>query len=842
MGELFNRGNPGWVERRWGEGGVGKDGGIRGLRMRLKRLGVDKGGLPFHGIIGPSLISNIVNGLDFYNPQPMLKAPQSMRVSQANACVGLSVCEGIAGTVGNALSSSPGTAQDDPRLVAWVREKVTAAFQKAGAAEIGTPIFSPSESGLKTSHEVLDREGTVLEARGDLLKGFARCVARAGAVGAIRRYDVSTIYQKAAKGGGPVERLNAEYSVVMDSDGKAETIGKREAVAEVECLLVAEDVMRAIGEGWIAEWLIEVGNARLEELILDLMGFEGTEIRHKVAGIVAELTKMKKKGKGIWEEKNRLLEGIRGLVGEEVLGRLRLFLSPQLMPLAANPVEAVDSIMQSAKQVAQNMDSTATKPEVRKSQRLMNAISEQVTGTKHSLELYAENRVVGKGGSILFEIGGGSWRGMGFNGLCWSAWIYGINKTGIKVAEGGRFDELVRRTRPPGNFGTSLTNEYTTARIPICAGARFHLDDVLLAMRKWALMERSKSGDVVAQHGAVLQTIRVSLGHPLPLMQHVAKTNLPQVLVCSTGGMEEDTLVERCSVAWGLRRGGVRAEYQSQVGGLCIMKDASIEDISTVCGVMHVPILVVIKMKDYKNGYVKVKNLLLGSDEDVETRNLLPVVLDALDGAGGAAKGGGEEIQGGALVGVGGEVGVGELDKNMTCFFVGQDGYHAERSRDLGGGKQIKVGRSVMKTLSTARSNVKNRLRSMMVDDRGQFALFVCDLGIWELRELGTGVTLFGMDKFEKVQEALVCKFGGEHKRIWKNFRSGVRDALQTSPRISTLLLYSNETAIFDVVHLDGGGDEESAKAWEKGMKAGGEEVEEVGGGGGGGKKGKGRR
>ena len=72
------------------------------------------------------------------------------------------------------------------------------------------------------------------------------------------------------------------------------------------------------------------------------------------------------------------------------------------------------------------------------------------------------------------------------------------------------------------------------------------------------------------------------------------------------------------------------------------------------------------------------------------------------------------------MPGVGGEVGAGELDKNMTCFFVGQDGYHAERSRDLGGGKQIKVGRSVMKTLSTARSNVRNRLRSMMVDDRGQ--------------------------------------------------------------------------------------------------------------------------
>ena len=50
--------------------------------MRLKRLGVDKGGLPFQGIIGPNLIGNLVNGLDLYKPQPVLKNPQSMRVSQ----------------------------------------------------------------------------------------------------------------------------------------------------------------------------------------------------------------------------------------------------------------------------------------------------------------------------------------------------------------------------------------------------------------------------------------------------------------------------------------------------------------------------------------------------------------------------------------------------------------------------------------------------------------------------------------------------------------------------------------------------------------------------------------
>ena len=327
-----------------------------------------------------------------------------------------------------------------------------------------------------------------------------------------------------------------------------------------------------------------------------------------------------------------------------------------------------------------------------------------------------------------------------------------------------RFDELVRKSRPPGNFGSSLTNEYTTSRIPICAGARFNIDSILLAMRDWSLGERDKAADHVQGGGVGLQSIRLSLGHPMPLMHNVAKAALPQVIVCSTGGMESETLVERSRVAWGMRKGGVRAEYQSQLGGICFMKDASVEDISAVCGVMHVPVLVVVKMKDYKNGYVKVKNLPLGSDEDVEVRNLLPVVLDVLEGlwgevgTGGGGRGGGEGAEGQGTSEGGGEIGRGEVDKNMTCFFVGQDGYHAERSRDLGGGKQIKVGRSIMKTLKTAREKIKDRMRDVVVSDRGHCGVFVCDVGIWELRELGTGITLFGMDKFERVQEALVCR------------------------------------------------------------------------------------
>lgn len=37
---------------------------------------------------------------------------------------------------------------------------------------------------------------------------------------------------------------------------------------------------------------------------------------------------------------------------------------------------------------------------------------------------------------------------------------------GFKIAEGGRYDDLVRKSRPPGNFGSALFHEYTAAAIP----------------------------------------------------------------------------------------------------------------------------------------------------------------------------------------------------------------------------------------------------------------------------------------------------------------------------------------------------------------------------------------
>ena len=44
------------------------------------------------------------------------------------------------------------------------------------------------------------------------------------------------------------------------------------------------------------------------------------------------------------------------------------------------------------------------------------------------------------------------------------------NGKGIRIAEGGRYDDLVRHFRPPSNFGSIQVRNYSAVKIPFCSG------------------------------------------------------------------------------------------------------------------------------------------------------------------------------------------------------------------------------------------------------------------------------------------------------------------------------------------------------------------------------------
>jgi hypothetical protein len=163
----------------------------------------------------------------------------------------------------------------------------------------------------------------------------------------------------------------------------------------------------------------------------------------------------------------------------------------------------------------------------------------------------------------------------------------GESEVGVKVAEGGRYDDLVRRYRPPGNFGSALVSFYTNAPIPICVGVRFSVGKMVESLYVESTLSLSTAfGDADSNHKFVsdasgIEFLRKSLGHPLQASSSV------QVIVASANGMDAASASERLIVASHLWKNGISAEYLTHSGVMISLlqprsKDESTASVSTV--------------------------------------------------------------------------------------------------------------------------------------------------------------------------------------------------------------------------------------------------------------------
>jgi hypothetical protein len=175
---------------------------------------------------------------------------------------------------------------------------------------------------------------------------------------------------------------------------------------------------------------------------------------------------------------------------------------------------------------------------------------------------------------------------------------------GIKVAEGGRYDELVRKARPPGNFGSALFNTYTTAAIPKCVGVRFLIGRLIelfygeMSLSNRQLLESYDASSKGSNNdiGLELEAIRGSLGAPLNAMPQPI-----QCMVASANGMDASTAKDRFVVASRLWSEGISCEYLAQSGLMASLlkqqreelqgdgtSDWSFEELCGVCAIMKV--------------------------------------------------------------------------------------------------------------------------------------------------------------------------------------------------------------------------------------------------------------
>lgn len=181
---------------------------------------------------------------------------------------------------------------------------------------------------------------------------------------------------------------------------------------------------------------------------------------------------------------------------------------------------------------------------------------------------------------------------------------------GIKVAEGGNYSELVRRSRPPGNFGTAVVNSYTSAPLPVCAGVRFSVGKfVELIYLDAALRGRRLTRNNNELDGSSKEALRKLTGHPFNFTKSV------KVIVTSVNGMDAASTPERFLVASKLWSEGISAEYlpQSSVM-LSLLKHESLEsnevskesdwsllELQTVCSLLNIPFIVVVQQHLFKD-------------------------------------------------------------------------------------------------------------------------------------------------------------------------------------------------------------------------------------------------
>jgi len=172
---------------------------------------------------------------------------------------------------------------------------------------------------------------------------------------------------------------------------------------------------------------------------------------------------------------------------------------------------------------------------------------------------------------------------------------------GSRIAEGGRYDDLVRQFRPPGNFGSVQLEEYTGASVPFCMGVRFFVGRMVERIYKDAYIDASQQ--LSKQQGrSFLEGVRRSIGHPF------LETPI-QCIVIGENGFDLATCGERASIASLLWSAGIPCEYLRN--SLCytmsllenFMSDSKVTSphewsVDMICGIaaiLNIPFVVIVQ-------------------------------------------------------------------------------------------------------------------------------------------------------------------------------------------------------------------------------------------------------
>jgi len=116
------------------------------------------------------------------------------------------------------------------------------------------------------------------------------------------------------------------------------------------------------------------------------------------------------------------------------------------------------------------------------------------------------------------------------------------NGKGIRVAEGGRYDDLVRHFRPPSNFGSIQVSNYSTVKIPFCSGLIIFLGKMIEVLYTNALTDETWQGHQLS----FIESLRRSIGN-----LYIGSCQTIQCIVSGENGLDLATCPERAAIASG---------------------------------------------------------------------------------------------------------------------------------------------------------------------------------------------------------------------------------------------------------------------------------------------------
>lgn len=647
--------------------------------------------------------------------------------------------------------------------------------------------------------------------------------------------------------GHPRESLEASFDIVHGDFSKANEIGAEvvTVVSEVLSLLPSEP-RTALPYGVLSPmWYIRLNHTKLADAILDLCGILKDTTRRACLQILSQFTapsphwlqRMRSSTKGKHrssEWKKDAMAALDGMIEtaestsalSKASGRYLRDFVLQCMPLSCVYEEAVEAL----KGALARLRDTVPGSDHRRSKRFEDAVRSLgslcdfvdsmsrvvqplIDPEKEPLYRLSQRRPI----YISLDLGLRQKRKHYHGGVIFQCvalpdtYFDELDPTetnesliapsgrGMKLAEGGEYTDLVRKFRPPGNFASSVVNQYTAASIPFCMGVRFpvgkfvelaYLDATLQATERWATQDSQKS----ASDAQTIDILRLSLGHPFSYSTCV------QCLVASVHGLDSATVSDRLMVASILWSEGISAEYLPHSGiMLSLLKrtrdedegqgasDWSLVELMGVCAILNIPYAVIVQPHVLR---------------EKRTVRLRRIVSEGLSGNHTGMEVTLENLAG-AIRGDKGVLWQAPPEEAMTrertapceieCVLVDGDvyyGYDHEVSKN-----ETSQWRSYLKAMKKAELASESFVKTLS----GDAAVFaVTDVSFWALRDFGTALMRHS-DAMAALPE--VSESYPKFKRALKTLAVAV-DHYMRRRAAATLLLYSRTDDQFDVVSL----------------------------------------